>query len=312
MSSASRRALLMGGVLAALPPLSAGWARVAQAQHASDPWARETRENNARSVSVRSVLNGRTPWQPRQPRRLMPGGAEQDSVKPGQDVRSTAWPVLASAVLPGAGQALRRERRALAYLAIEAFALSNFASHRRVARRTRDGYRTLAANVARAPFSTERPTGDFDYYERMKSFLASGRFDLSDGARPIEPEIDTTTFNGATWLLARRTYWTDPAQPPPRGSVEWARAEAFYLQRAVRPSFRWSWEGAPTEYDRFRTLIQRSNDRSRAALSNLGLVLGNHVLSAIDASIAVRLDRRPSLAGPEYVMTFELPLDLGR
>jgi hypothetical protein len=146
----------------------------------------------------------------------------------------------------------------------------------------------------------------------MKSFVASGRFDLSDGARPLEPEIDTITFNGATWLLARRTYWTDPSQPPPRGSVEWARAESFYLQRAVRPTFRWSWEGASEDHDRFRRLIQRSNDRYRAALSNLGLALGNHVLSAIDASVSLRLEQRQTVAGREYVMTVQLPTDLGR
>lgn len=224
----------------------------------------------------------------------------------------SSWAVLASAAVPGAGQAMLRQRRALAYVAVEALAWSSFTSHRRVARRSRDGYRTLASNVARAPFSELRPVGDFDYYERMEHYVASGRFDLSGGAGALRPEEDSATFNGAMWLLARRTYWNDPSQPPPRGSVEWTRAEAFYLQRAIRPEFRWSWEGANEQHSRFRQLIRRSNDKYRAALSDLGLALGNHVLSAIDASISLRLEQRRQADGRLYRMVVEVPLDLGR
>jgi len=289
-----------------------GWATFVRAQPTGRPAAQAYEASSLprwEAGSRRSSDAGHSWWGPHDARRWI---VAPDTLPAPRDVRSTAWPVLASALLPGAGQALRRERRALLYLAIEAFAFTNHSTHRRGARRTRDGYRTLAATVARSPFAEVRPNGDFAYYERMMSYVASGRFDLSGGTRPLEPEIDTVTFNGATWLLARRTYWTDPAQPPPRGSVEWVRAEAFYLQRAVRPNFRWSWEGASADYDRFRQLIQRSNDQYRAALSNLGLALGNHVLSAIDASIAVRLDQRRTLSGREYVMTVQVPLDLGR
>lgn len=224
--------------------------------------------------------------------------------------RASAWAALASAVVPGSGQALMRQRRALVYFAIEALTLSSYASNSRDARRLRDGYRTLASEVARAPFSDVRPTGDFDYYERMEHFAASGRFDLASNGLPIRPEEDTTTFNGAMWLLARRTYWTDPGQAPSRASVEWIRAEAFYLQRAVRPEYRWSWDDSPSEYSRFKQLIRRSNDSYRSALADIGWTLGNHVLSAIDASISIRLQRQETVLGRVYGVTFSVPFEI--
>lgn len=221
--------------------------------------------------------------------------------------RSSAWAALASAVVPGTGQLLLRQRRAVVYIALEALALSRYASHSRDARRSRDAYRSLAATVARAPFSETRPVGDFDYYERMEHYVASGRFDLSSQGLPIRPEEDTTTFNGAIWQLARRTYWNDPSQPPPRESIEWLRAESFYLQRAIRPEYRWSWEGAEDAHGNFRQLIGRSNDRYRDALSDLGWTLGNHVLSSIDASVSIRLRRQETMLGTAYGATVSLP-----
>lgn len=225
---------------------------------------------------------------------------------------TSAWAALASAVVPGSGQALMRQKRALVYFAIEALTLSSYSSNSRDARRARDGYRSLAADVARSPFSEVRPTGDFDYYERMEHYLASGRFDLASDGLPIRPEEDTTTFNGAMWLLARRTYWTDPAQAPSRESVEWIRAESFYLQRAVRPEYRWSWESDPAAYGRFKKLIRRSNDGYRAALTDIGWTLGNHVLSAIDASIAIRVQRQETAFGRVYGVSVSVPFDVAR
>lgn len=241
-----------------------------------------------------------------------PAREEPIATDSARHIERSSWSVLASAVVPGAGQAMLHQKRAVAYLAVEAMAWSTFASHRRVARSARDRYRSLAATVARAPFSDRRPVGDFDYYERMEHFLASGRFDLASGAGMLHPEEDSATYNGAMWLLARRTYWTDPSQPPPRTSIEWTRAEAFYLQRAIRPEFQWSWGGATDEYAQFRQLIRRSNDTYRSALSDLGLALGNHVLSTIDASISLRLEQRRLATSREYRVSVEIPLDLGR
>ncbi|MCC7060807.1 MAG: hypothetical protein IT508_11310 [Burkholderiaceae bacterium] len=241
-----------------------------------------------------------------------PAGADTIATASVRRFARSSWSVLASAVVPGAGQAMMGQKRAIAYLALEAVAWSSFASHRRVARRKRDSYRTLASAVARAPYSSVRPVGDFDYYERMEHFAASGRFDLAAGGEMLRPAEDTATFTGAMWLLARRTYWNDASQPPPRASVEWTRAEAFYLQRAIRPEYQWSWGEAADEYAQFRQLIRRSNDKYRSALSDLGLALGNHVLSAIDASISVRLEHRRVASTRQYRVYIQLPFDLGR
>jgi hypothetical protein len=209
---------------------------------------------------------------------------------------ASAWAVVSSMILPGSGQALLRQERFVPYAAAEAFFLMRYAQHAHDARRERDRYRALAANVARAPFGPNRAHGSFDYYESMEHFVESGVFDASAGS-DIDPEPDTTTFNGRLWLLARRTYWRDVNSPPPRDSREWQLAESFYVSRAVGAAFRWSWRDAQLEYDEFRRTIRRSNDAYRDALTDLSVIIANHVLSGVDALISVRLRARPVREG---------------
>ena len=204
---------------------------------------------------------------------------------------ATAWAVLASAVVPGTGQALLGQDRFIAYLAVEAFAWARYRSDAREGQRARASYRRLASEVARRPFSATRPVGDFEYYERMEKFAESGVFDAIEGGT-VEPETDTTTANGAIWLLARQTYWADPNVPPPVETLEYARASAFYRERAIRPDYRWSWANARLEYAEFRRTIRRSNNAYRTSLQDLGLVIANHALSTVDAFITVRLRRQ--------------------
>ena len=199
-----------------------------------------------------------------------------------------------------------RQWRAIPYLALEGYAWNSYVGSTRDARRDRDAYRRIAATVARAAFGANRPLGDFDYYERMENFLESGVFDADPGGA-LEPEGDTTTFNGAVWLLARRTYWPDASSPPPRESVEWQRAESFYLQRAIRPQYRWSWRGAPAAYEQFRRHIRSSNDAYRDAAADLGLVIANHVLSTVDAYVTVQLWRRNQFGSQRYELSVSVP-----
>jgi hypothetical protein len=220
--------------------------------------------------------------------------ATQDSSRFGARGRSLA--IIASLILPGAGQALLRQERFVPYAAAEAFFLMRYAQHSRDARRERDRYRALASNVARSPFASARPHGTFEYYESMASYLESGAFDAVAGGE-LDPEPDTATFNGRIWLLARRTYWRDVATPPTRDSREWRLAESFYASRAVRPEFRWSWRDAQLEYDEFRRTIRRANDAFRDALTDLSVIIANHALSGVDALVSVRLQSRVTTDG---------------
>ena len=228
--------------------------------------------------------------------------ASQDSAK-----RSTPWAVLASAIVPGAGQAMLKQDRFIAYLAVEAYAWARYVADSREGNRARSSYRTLASEVARRPFSATRPVGDFDYYERMEKFGESGVFDAVPGGE-LDPEPDEATANGAIWLLARQTYWTDPSTPPPRGDPEWRNAEGFYRERAISDEYRWSWTNARLEYAEFRRTIRRSNNAYRTSLQDLGLVIANHALSTVDAFITVRLRRQLDASGERMELYGSMPL----
>lgn len=216
------------------------------------------------------------------------------------------WPPLASAIAPGAGQFLLKQDRFMAYVAMEAYFLSRYVADRTEGRRQRDAYRQLANEVARALYTTTFPVGPWEYYERMEHFTESGVYDLSGGSGPFQPETDTTTYNGYLWLLARKTYWSDPAQPPDPSSSAYRSALQFYSARAVRPEYRWSWRDAQLEQDLFRRTIARSNDAFRRATADVAVILANHVLSTIDAYATVRL-RTPQTPGDRFSLSVELP-----
>ncbi len=210
-------------------------------------------------------------------------------------------------MVPGAGQAILRADRFVPYLAFEAYSWLQYVSHSKASRRQRDAYRNLAARVARSPFSITVPVGNFDYYERMEHFTESGRLEIVAGG-VIDPETDTTTYNGSVWLLARRTYWSDLDAPPDTSSQAWKSAIGFYLHRAYDQPYQWSWRDSPYEYDEYRRLIERSNDSNRKALQDLGAVLANHVLSTVDAYVTVRLRRRSDQLSSGWGIDGSIPI----
>jgi hypothetical protein len=222
----------------------------------------------------------------------VPPSAREGSA-PGRGLDAPWWTPIASAALPGAGQALLNQDRFVAYLSVEGYLWLRYLSDVREGRRQRDAYRDLANRVARAVFAGPKPTGGFDYYERMEHFVESGVFDIVPGGA-IDPETDTTTFNGQLWLLARRTYWANPDSAPTPGSEADTLARHFYTERAVAPAFRWSWRNAQLEQDLFRRTIARSNDAFRRAAEDLGIVIANHALSTVDAYVSLRLQRQPA------------------
>ena len=202
----------------------------------------------------------------------------------------------ASAVLPGSGQLLLRQRRGMAYLAIEATALAFYISQTRDGRRERDRYRRISREVARANFNPDGPRGDWDYYERMEKFLASGDFDATPGGA-VDPETDEETLNGSVWLLARRTYWRDPEVAPDQASAEFTAAMRFYEKRAVPQDMRWSWIGEPEAYQQFRSSIAGSNSAFRSAGHTASVVIANHFLSAVDAYVSAQIRLRRNAEG---------------
>ena len=226
--------------------------------------------------------------------------ARQDSSR-----ETTAWAVLASAIVPGTGQALLGQDRVVAYLAVEAYAWARYAADAKEGQRARGSYRNLASEVARRPFSATRPIGDFDYYERMEKFVSSGAFDVIPGG-DLNPETDTTTANGAIWLLARQTYWANPDAP--RDEAESRNAELFYRDRAVTADYRWSWSNARLEYAEFRRTIRRSNNAYRTSLQDLGVVIANHALSTVDAFITVRLRRHEEAGSQRFELFGSFPI----
>jgi len=217
------------------------------------------------------------------------------------------WAPVASLLLPGLGQALLHQDRFVAYLALEAWGVLEFANQRQEARRQQDRYRTLAANVARALYGPSWPTGTWAYYESMEHYLESGVFDRVPGG-DVDPDINADTYNGAMWLLARTTYWSDPNVAPSTESAEYRRALNFYLNRAVRVEYRWSWRNAQLEQDLYVRTIRRSNTAFREARTALGALLANHLLSSVDAFVTLRVEGLEGGDGSTFAVRASVPI----
>lgn len=203
---------------------------------------------------------------------------------------------VASFVLPGTGQLLAGQDRAAVFMAAELYIVARVLQLNEEAHREADRFRDLARDVARRAFAPGPRDTVFEYYETMERFAESGAYDVQPGPG-FSPEGDAATYNGSVWLLARRTFWEDPNVPPDATSPEYQRALQFYQARAVGPGYLWSWRGASLEHEVFRQSIRRSDSAFRRAQNQVGLLLANHVLSAVDALIASRLSaaaKRPT------------------
>lgn len=195
---------------------------------------------------------------------------------------------LASILLPGSGQLLAHQDRGAVYLAAEVYLLSRFLQLDHEATTGAQRYQNLAFDVARRSFGPIQRDTIFEYYEQMERFAESGPYDAGPGPAFV-PESDSTTYNGSMWLLARRTYWKDPNVPPDPTSPQYLKALQFYQARAVGPNFQWSWRNHSLEHEVFKDYIRRSDNAFRRAQNQVGLLLANHLLSAVDALISARL-----------------------
>jgi hypothetical protein len=181
--------------------------------------------------------------------------------------------------------------RAALFLVAEALFLTRFVSLQHDGRTAADQYHDLAFNVARGAYAPEVRDTVWDYFEAMGKYLESGPFDTDPGP-DLVPPWDAETFNGRVWLLARQTFFQKPDSVPDPRSPTYAAALDFYRRRAVGPDFRWSWRSAGIEQDLFRQTIRSSDEAYRRARQQLGLLLANHLLSAIDALVTTRLQQR--------------------
>jgi hypothetical protein len=213
----------------------------------------------------------------------------QDSTKPAsRRPKSVMLRPLASLFVPGTGQLLAKQDRGAVYLAAEIYLLSRYLQLDREAQRESQRFQALAYEIARRSFAPARRDTVFEYYEQMERFVESGRYDADAGSAFV-PENDTRTYNGSVWLLARRTFWEDPDVAPDPTSPQYWRALQFYQARAVGPDFLWTWRDHSLEHQVFRESIRRSDNAFRRAQNQVGLLLANHVLSAVDALISTRL-----------------------
>lgn len=203
---------------------------------------------------------------------------------------------VASLLAPGSGQLIAGRDRGAVYAVVESFMVMRFVQLQREGDRQANAFRSLAFAAARRAFTAVRRDTVFEYYEQMQRFTRSGEFDRDPGPG-VAPEDDAATYNGTVWLLARRTFWRDPATPPDPTSLEYQQALEFYRGHAVGPDFRWSWVDAALEQQVFQETIHKSDAALRGARNQLGLLLANHVASAVDALISSRLaavTRRPT------------------
>ena len=223
-----------------------------------------------------------------------------------REQRPQWWAPLASAVAPGSGQAALGQKRWLPYIALEVWAWLQYIDVRRDGGRRRREYQTLARDVARSRYPGPYPVGDFEYYEHMLKNSESGEFDVLPGG-DVDPETDTTTYNGRRWLDARRLFWEDPNVAPAAGSTPYVSALQFYRENAIPTEYRWSWRLSRAEYDVFRRTIVRSNVAYKRSVEYLGVIIANHALSSVDAFVTLRLRTRDGMPG--YLrLEGELPL----
>ena len=211
---------------------------------------------------------------------------------------------LASAIVPGLGQARLHQDRFVAFLAAEAFLVLEYAKSTSDATNNARNFRAIARDIARRGFPGTHPdTSAWKYYESMEKYLESGAFTLATSG-PTVPDTALSTYNGVQWTQARRLFGVSLEEPDVQSS-NYARALARYESTAIRPEYGWNWRNAQLEQDLYRRSIARSNDAYRRATGDLIAIIANHVISAVDAFASVRLSQA---AGGVMRMTASMPV----
>jgi hypothetical protein len=200
---------------------------------------------------------------------------------------------LLSAVLPGAGQGWLGLGRWVPFAAVEAWGWATYIHRRGRSGRLEQDYRDIAWSVARRVSVPREPRveGAWDYYEAVGKWHASGVFDADPRTPVVQPERDEATYNGMIWGLARAIHFP-PGGAASEDSPEYEQAIQYYMRRAVRPELAWSWGDNGLERQVYLELVRERDEATRAATRALGLIVANHLIGAVDALIASRLQGR--------------------
>lgn len=197
---------------------------------------------------------------------------------------------LLSALVPGAGQKLLGQGRWTPYAAAEVWAWSQFMERRNEGRDLQRRYRDLAWLVARRVSAGTRTDAGWEYYEALSRFHSSGAFDMDPQSPGVQPEQNPDTFNGTIWDLARDLFLPeDPAVPLNEESEPFKKALQYYVSRAYRPALAWNWGGNLLHREEYARLIRESDENLRRSTTMIGVILANHLLSAVDALVSARL-----------------------
>ena len=212
------------------------------------------------------------------------------AMQPAPEMISPTRALLYSGVLPGLGQQRLDKIRWLGFMAVELAGWAFLWERRRTGHDFRTRYRDLAWFVARRGTLGERMDGDFEYYEALGKYRASGAFDADPYVGGVQPETDTTTFNGALWSLAREIYLVPGEQGTPGpSSPEYEQAMVYYADRSIGSEFQWDWNSDETSRAEYDRLIRRSDAALRQVTTIVGVILANHLAAAFDAFITARL-----------------------
>lgn len=196
---------------------------------------------------------------------------------------------VASAVLPGSGQFYLKSDKWVPFLAVEAWAWVKYLQARKRGDELERNYRDLAWNVARRITTAERRDSAFTYYEAMADarWRTSGLFDADPVAPGLQPEGNEETFNGEQWRRARALFLRGvPATP---GTPEFESALSYYRLHAIPDAYLWNWGNSRLEQQAFTETISESDAAFRRGTTMLGVILANHVVSAVDALVMARV-----------------------
>jgi len=232
-------------------------------------------------------------------------------------------PVLFSALLPGAGQLYRGQKRGFAYIAAEVVGVTAWAFFKNEGNNKRDEYIDFARVNSRETVATYDPwwgliqnrihpelVGDWDYYEHMSQYRRSGRYDRdlnndysqTGNLVDLDPEIEyTDSFNNRQWGIARINYFeSDPENPDSYSGThaDTLAAKEFYAHTSVTEAYAWDWGPYTANQNEFGRIIDNADSAFRRASFSLGILLANHVVSTIDAYISAK-SYNSKIGGPD-------------